>query len=108
MSPLRRWTSRGLFWSWLAYWAVLIVVKLGPAIAAIWRATHAPAGQGTVSANFSNGVLSVVITQAGRTLWSGSNHLLALAAWIAGPPLLLWLIWATQRTRAQSPDRVSS
>ena len=99
---MSRWPTRWLFASWFAYWAALIVFKLGPAIGAVWRATRAATGQGNVTAGFSNGVLSLVVTHSGRTAWSGSAHFLELAGWIAVPPLLAWLVWVAQRRRAES------
>lgn len=104
IKPLRRWGTGRLLASWIAYWAVLAVVKLGPGLVAIWRATQDGSGHSSVSFNFNGAVFSLLVTKAGQTTWTGSAHLLVIAAWIAGPPLLLWLIWVTQRTRVESPE----
>jgi hypothetical protein len=100
MKAPRRWRLRALFTSWIVYWILLVIVKLGPAARAIWRATHAggPPDVSTVALNFSNFNFVLKVTSPGMN-WSGSASLLAIAAWIAVPPLLLWLIWVTQQPR---------
>lgn len=108
IKPLHRWGPRGLFASWIAYWIILAAVKLGPAITAIWRATHTGPDQSSVSFNFNGAVFDLLVKTGGRTTWSGSAHLLVIAAWLAVPPLLLWLIWVTQRTRAESPESLGA
>jgi hypothetical protein len=96
---IRRWRTRDLFLSWGVYWAVLALVTLGPAARAIWRATHMPEGQGSVGVNFGNWVFNLTVGVGGSTVYTGSIHMLALALWFAGPPLLIWLAWIAARPR---------
>ena len=99
---------RTLFAAWIAYWTVLGVTPLGPAVVAIWRATHAPEGQGNVSVNYGGGAFNLTVSTFGRQTYAGSIHLLAMAMWVAGPPLLAWLAWVfLSRERRRSRERVS-
>jgi hypothetical protein len=99
MRGSRRWRLRSLFASWIVYWILLVIVKLGPPVRAFWRATHG-SQHGTASVNLSFGNWNFLLDIKSPTgNWSGSAHLLAIAAWLAVPPLLLWLIWVTQQPR---------
>lgn len=105
MPKSQRRSIRGLVASWAVYWTGLAVVKLGPMAAAIWRATHtARPNTGNVSASFSNFLLSMTVSIDSKHVYSGSVHLLALAAWIAGPPLAAWALWIIARPSANRPD----
>ena len=97
-SFFRRLGARQLFAVWGAYWLVLSA-QLAPLVSAIWRATHAGSGKGEVSASFGDWVLSVVVKVGGEPTYTASRHLLGLALLIAGPPLVLWLLWVTMRPR---------
>jgi hypothetical protein len=88
--------------AWIAYWVVLIGVALGPAIAAIWRATHAGTGQGDVTLDFGNGAFSLIVKLAGKTIYSGAASLLSIALLVAGPPLVLWLLWVMRRPQPEA------
>jgi hypothetical protein len=98
---LRSWGPGRLVAAWVGYWIALVLVALGPAIPAIWRATHAPAGQGNVSGTWGDHGFSLVISLSGQTLWSGAISGLALTLWLALPPLLLFIVWLSQRPRRQ-------
>ncbi len=112
MSTERRKSIRGLVAAWVVYWAGLAAVELTPFMLAFWRATHvAKPGSGTASVSFSNLVFSASVTAAGKSLYSGSAHLLTIAAWIAVPPLAAWAVWATRRSENRgalepAPDRL--
>src|SRR5262245_24102140 len=95
---------RSLIGSWIAYWIVLALVGLGPAALAMWRATRAGEGQGSINVNFGDGRFSLNVLERGATTYAGSITLTALALWIAGPPLLSWVWWAIRRRKAvESP-----
>jgi hypothetical protein len=81
----------------VAYWVGLTAVKLGSAILAGWWVSRLPTGHGSVSAGFQNLLLHLTIAQDGKTLWTGSTSLPALAVWVIGPPLLLALTWRWSR-----------
>ena len=76
---LRRWGPRELVASWVVYWTILLVVALWPAIMGWWRIQNTT-GHGSVSLSLS---------------WEG----LRTAWWIAGPPLLMWLVWVRTRPK---------
>ena len=100
MKGSRRWRFRSLLGAWIVYWILLLAVKFGPPIDAIWRATRSGGPKGTASVHLSFGSSKFMLDVTSPTVhWSGSAHLLAIAAWIAVPPLLLWLIWVTQQPR---------
>jgi hypothetical protein len=96
-----RRSIRSLVGGWAAYWAVLAAVKLGPAAAAIYRATQGPEGQGSFSLNFGNGAFTLSVIEKGVTTFTGTASVLAIAAWVAGPPLVWWVVWAMKRPKEQ-------
>lgn len=94
-----RRSIRSLIGGWAAYWAVVAAVKLGPAAAAIYRATRGPEGQSSFSLNFADGAFTLTVLERGVTTFTGTASLLAIAAWVAGPPLLWWIVWAMRRRK---------
>ncbi len=94
-----RRSIRSLIGGWAAYWAVVAAVKLGPAAAAMYRATQGPEGQNSISFNFGNGAFTLTVLERGVTTFTGTASLLAIAAWVAGPPLVWWIVWATRRKK---------
>ena len=67
---------------------------------AIWRMSQGPDGHGSVSASYGEGAFHLNVTVEGATAFAGSARLRAIALWVAGPPLALWLLWLWRR-----PDR---
>ena len=104
LRSLRSWSAGKLFASWIGYWILLIAIGLGPAMGAIWRATRAAPGTGSVNVSFGDGAFSLNVIRAGGTLYSGSIHLLPLTLLVAGPPLVLWLLWFASRSKRDNPD----
>ena len=101
LSWIRRWRPRHLLASWILYWLLLFVVTLGEAALAAWRVARGPDGQGSISLNFGDAGLSLVISEAGKVIWQGASSLTMVALLIAGPPLLIWFAWIlSQRKRA--------
>jgi hypothetical protein len=93
---------------WGTYWALLAAFMLGPLALAVYRATNAPQGQGSVNASFGTGGFSVTVVRQAQTIYSSSIHLLTAALWIAGPPILIWLAVAIGTRRTERPDPVST
>jgi hypothetical protein len=107
---LRSWRPRHLLAAWCAYWAGLTLVTLWPAIVAGWRIYQRPHAVASASGNFGNGVFNAVIIDSGKTTWAGSVSVLQLALLLAGPPLVLWLIWmigASRTNNAGDPSALS-
>ena len=102
---LRRWRPRHLLLFWSAYWVGLVLVKLGPAIAAVWHLSQHANGHGSVNANLGDGILRANIVEAGQTTWAGSISVLTLAFLVTLPPLLLWLVWLAGSSRTNHADR---
>ena len=106
---LRRWKPGHLLAGWAAYWAGLIAVKLSPAILATWRATQAGGTHGNVSAGFDGTVLNYSVIENGVKTWTSTVPLSTVLLWVAGPPLLLWVVWLVLRSRPeQAPATLSS
>jgi hypothetical protein len=105
---MKRRSITWLIASWAAYWAALFVVKLGPAVLAVWRASRSTTpNDSSAGVSFANRVLSLVVTEHGTTTWSGSVHMGALAAWIAIVPLAIWVGWLmTAKSEAQIREPV--
>ncbi|HEX6059965.1 MAG TPA: hypothetical protein VFZ11_13225 [Gemmatimonadaceae bacterium] len=84
---LRRWSHRELLGSWVAYWIGLIAVVAAPAFLEWWRLQRTGA-HGSVSVTVDAGAVE-------------------MALWIAGPPLLVFVLWllARPRTRARAAPR---
>jgi len=95
---LRRWRPRHLLLSWLAYWIALVAVRLGDAILALRRVTALPEGRGSFSISYDD-AFRMTVVDSGRTVWSGSASLGELALWVAGPPLVLFVLWLLARPR---------
>jgi hypothetical protein len=104
MISLSRWRAKHLLGAWLAYWIVLLAVTASPALVAAFRAINSSAGHGKIDVSSDGGSLVAHITGDGVS-WSGSTSLTSMALWIAGPPLLLWLVWLlTRRAPAPAPE----
>jgi hypothetical protein len=100
IGPRRR--LRHLILAWLAYWALLALITLGPAGLAIYRAVTGPDSENSISAGFGDSRMNLTVVEEGTTTWSGSTDLLTLALLIAGPPVLIllgWLLWSGRERR---------
>jgi len=104
LKVVRSWSAGKLFVSWIGYWILLIAVGLGRAIPAIWRATHAEQGKGSLSLSFGDGGFTLSVFEKGATIYAGTIHLLPLALLVAGPPLALWVLWIASRSRRDAPE----
>jgi hypothetical protein len=101
MFGLQRWKAGSLLATWIAYWVALVGVTIGPGLYKGWRLTRAPGSHGMVSASFDNGRLlfDVNDTAAAAGVWHFSTSLSTAIAWIAIPPLALWVLWLVSRPR---------
>jgi hypothetical protein len=100
MFELQRWKAGTLLATWVAYWAALVGVTIGPGLLKAWRLTRAPGSHGTMSASFDNGKLLLDVNEAvGAGAWSFHTSVAEAVAWIAIPPLALWALWLLSRPR---------
>jgi hypothetical protein len=76
---LPKWSVWGLLASWVVYWCVLAAVTAGPAGWAVFLA-HVLHRHGTVTLSYTGGLLLPALL-------------------IAGPPLLLALLWIATRPK---------
>ncbi|HEY7393451.1 MAG TPA: hypothetical protein VH559_01320 [Gemmatimonadaceae bacterium] len=90
----RRRGISGLVGGTIAYWVVVAALKLGPAAFAIYRATRGPKGSSSVNLSFGDGRFTLNVIERGATTYTGTARLLAIAAWVALPPLIAWIAWA--------------
>jgi hypothetical protein len=103
-SFLSRWRWRHLAATWVVYWAGLALATLWRPIGIARRLSTLPEGQASMSAELGNGMFSAHMLERDVTVWSGSASVLAIVLWIAGPPLLVWLVWAMSRVRPGSAE----
>jgi hypothetical protein len=102
LSVFRRMRAWHLLVGWGVYWTALVVVGLGPGLLAAWRVTD-PQGHGAINGSMGDGVLRLTVSDATSTLWTGAASVATLMLWIAGPPLVLWLVWLLSRPRSTPP-----
>lgn len=105
MFGLERWKAGGLLGTWVAYWVALVGATIGPGIIAAWRLTHRPGSRGSVSASVDNARLLIDVKDASITsgVWHFDASIAIVLAWIAIPPLALWLLWLVSRPRRHAP-----
>jgi len=101
MLGLQRWKAGSLLAAWVAYWAALVSVSIGPGLLKAWRLARAPGSRGSMSASFDDGRLLLGVHDAGGAagVWSFNTSMLTAIAWIAIPPLVLWVLWLVSRPR---------
>jgi hypothetical protein len=97
-----RWRAPHLLGAWVAYWVGLGAVTLGPYVAQIRRVTSAPDNTGSISLSTEDAELTLRIIENGRTVADASMSILSIALLVAGPPLLLWLLWLAVRSRGEA------
>jgi hypothetical protein len=70
------------------YWVGLLATVAWRPLLGYWRIARSAEGHGTVGYTYSGGMLP-------------------LALWIAGPPLLLFLLWLATRSRVEHAETVN-
>jgi hypothetical protein len=95
---LSTWRPAHLLTAWCAYWLALALWMLGPMLPSLWRITR-PDAHGTFNASAGDGVIRVVLTSDGATVWTGQIGVAALALLATIPPLILWAFWLRAQRR---------
>lgn len=91
--------TRSLFAAWGVYWAALLLISGRMLLRVMAVGARAPHGHGGYRAVFEGDRFHLEALLDGHVVEGGSMSLLALSLWIAGPPLLLWLLWLARRPR---------
>lgn len=100
MFRLERWKAGALLGSWIVYWAALLGVTIGPGLLKAWRLTRQVGSHGSMSASIDGGKLLFIVNDTGSAgVWSFSTSVATALAWIALPPLALWVLWLISRPR---------
>ena len=99
MFRLERWSAGALLGTWAGWWAALIGVSIGPGLLRALRLGREPGMHGTMSATFDGGRLQFIVNNTADAAgnWAFSTSMAAALAWIAIPPLVLWLLWLFAR-----------
>src|SRR4051812_31193111 len=104
---MSKWKLRSLLASWVAWWLVLILWGIWPAIGPIWRVSR-PDARGNASVSFGDGGFHAAITEAGGTAWQGDISFLKLVLLAGIPPIILWILWQrAQKRQDRDPDLLS-
>lgn len=104
MFRLDRWKVGALLGTWVGYWVALVGVSLGPGIVAAWRLTHQSGSRGSMFASVDNGRLLINVNDVAIAsgVWHFNAAIATVLAWIAVPPLALWLLWLVSRPRREA------
>ena len=90
---IRRMGVGHLLGAWGAYWVGLAGITLWPFARWAWELNRAPGSHASASLSIGDAGVTLLALTNNVTIWSGVAPLLDVALWIAGPPLLLWLLW---------------
>ena len=100
MFRLDRWKAGALLGTCVAYWVALVGVTIGPGLLKAWQLTRAAGSHGTMSASIDGEKLLFIVNDTGTAgAWSFSTSVAAALAWIALPPLAIWVLWLISRPR---------
>lgn len=104
MFRLQRWSAGALLGTWVAWWAALVGVTMGSGLLRAFRLARQPGNHGSFSASVDGGhLLFKVVDGAGATgTWTFGTSVGAALAWLAIPPLVLWVIWLISRPHRAS------
>lgn len=92
---IREWRPAHLFGAWVTYWALLAGVTLARPLQLLLSLRGGDA-HGTASAHLDDGVLTAHVSVADAA-WNLSVPLGTMFGWIAGPPLVIWLVFMATR-----------
>jgi hypothetical protein len=100
MFRMERWSAGALLGSWVAYWVALVSVSVGPGIVRGFHLVREKGNHGRISASIDGARLIFdVHDTGGGAAWAFSSSFATVLAWVAIPPLVLWLAWLLSRPR---------
>jgi hypothetical protein len=105
---VRRWSVRQLVGASAAYWTALAATTLAPFARIALPLTQRSGEHGTVTASFGSGGFNLSVLQDGIAVYTASAPLPLIAFWIAGPPLVLWLVWLALRPSRDAASALHS
>ena len=89
-----RRSMRSLYGACAAYWAALPVAALWTPATTFLRLRDRMPGRAALTLNLAGDEgIALQLTADAASVWSGAISYLALAGWLAGPPLVLWAVW---------------
>ena len=59
-------------------------------------------GRSLIACSVSDGIVSANMVDTGRTVWAGSVPFGHLVLLVAGPPLVIWLVWLIGAARTNN------
>jgi hypothetical protein len=86
-----------LLGAWAGYWVALGAVTLAPFLKWVWDVNRIPGQHGSASLSVGDAGATLTALTDGVTVYTGVAPLPDVALWIAGPPLVLWLLWLVLR-----------
>lgn len=105
---IRRLGVGALLGAWGAYWVGLAGVTLAPFARWAWDISRIPGSHGSASLSIGDAGVTLLALKDNVTVWSGVASLLEVALWIAGPPLVLWLVWLVLRPAHADEDALDA
>ena len=105
---IRRWGVGSLVGAWTGYWIALGGVTLAPFLKWMWEINRVPGVHGSASLQAGDGGMTLTAIREGVTVYTGVAPFTDLALWIAGPPLVLWLVWLLLRPSRSETDEVGA
>jgi hypothetical protein len=94
---MKRWGVGSLIGAWASYWVALAGVSLAPFWKWVWEITQLPGEHGSAAVQAGDAGVTITAIKDGVTVYTGVAPFTDLALWIAGPPLVLWLVWLVLR-----------
>ncbi len=101
---IKRWGVGSLVGAWAAYWFALGAVTLAPFAKWVWDINRIPGEHGSASLSAGNAGVVLTALKDGVTVYTGVAPLTDIALWVAGPPLVLWLLWLALRPSREAAE----
>src|SRR5262245_36258188 len=98
---LETWRPVHLLIAWCGFWCGLAFVAIAPGLPALFHVSK-DGVKGDASISFGDGVIKIVISEAGVPTWAHEYSALLWCLAGAVPALILWAAWlrATAKARA--------
>src|SRR6476661_6038721 len=101
----RRRVVRSLTAAVVAYWVALAAIAIGPPVRLYMQLRRQWPGHVTLGVSDQYG-FAVVLNE--QPVWQATLSWLSAAAWIIGPPLVLWALWLLSTRRRAGGSEIGS